>query len=119
LASSNIHNLTYTLILHPITACLSCLAVLCDLYGAKYDRWGTGPTALSVLAALVAFVSWVLDAVLFKIVKDEFVKSGFGALYGAPMWLPLLTSIILTCAVFYYQPCEKCRGHRCVSNVAH
>ena len=118
LASSNIHNLTYTLIFHPIsTACSSCLAVLCDLYGAK--RRGTGLTALSLLAALVAFISWVLDVVLFKIVKNEFVKSGFGAVYGTAMWLHLLTFIILTCAAFYHQLCGTCRGCRRVSHVAY
>jgi hypothetical protein len=96
--------------LHPIIACLAYLAVLCDLYGSKYNRWGAGTTAFSLLAALVAFVAFVLDEVLFTIVRDEFIKSGLGAIYGLAMWLSFLAFIFLTCAAFHYQPCGTCRG---------
>ena len=117
MASSNVHNLTYTLFLHPIIACLSCLTVLSDFYGARYDFWATYPTtmALSLLVVLVAFVALVLDMVLFTIVGNEFVKSGFGAIYGWAMWLTLLTVIILTSAAYHYIPCVSCRERRSVA----
>jgi len=114
LASSNVHNLTYTLILHPIVACLSCLAVLSDLFGTKYGCWVTyhATMTLSLLAVLVAFVALVLDMILFTIVGNEFVKSGFNASYGWAMWLFLLTVIILTSAAYHYLPCDRCRARR-------
>jgi len=72
--------------------------------------------ALSLLVVLVAFVALVLDMVLFTIVGNEFVKSGFGAIYGWAMWLTLLTVIVLTSAAYHYIPaCVSCRERRSVA----
>jgi hypothetical protein len=90
LTSSTIHNLTYTLILHPIAAGLSGLAVLFGLCGSDYNRSGTVLMALcSSLAALVTLIAWVLDMVLFSIARHEFRKLGFRSQYGNAIWLTL------------------------------
>lgn len=90
MSSSTIHNLTFTLILHPIAAGLSGLAVLFGLCGAEYHRSGTVLMALSSsLAALVTLVAFVLDMVLFGIARHEFRKSGWSSQYGNAIWLTL------------------------------
>ncbi|KAI9509170.1 pali-domain-containing protein [Russula earlei] len=88
LSSSTIHNLTFTLILHPIAAGLSGLAVMFGLCGSQYHRSGTVLMALSSsLAALVTLVAFVLDMVLFSIARHEFRKIGWSSQYGNALWL--------------------------------
>lgn len=90
MASSTIHNLTYTLILHPIAAALSAFAVLFGVCGSEYHRSGTVLMALcSSLAALVTLVAFVLDIVLFTIARHEFRKLGWSSEYGNAIWLTL------------------------------
>jgi len=90
LGSSTIHNLTFTLILHPIAAGLSGLAVLFGICGSEYHRAGTVLMALSSsLAALVTLVAFVLDIVLFSIARHEFRKFGWSSQYGNAIWLTL------------------------------
>jgi SUR7/PalI family len=90
LSSSTIHNLTYTLLLHPIAAGLSGLAVLFGLCGVGYHRSGTVLMALSSsFAALVTFVAFVLDLVLFSIARHEFRKFGWSSEYGNAIWMTL------------------------------
>jgi len=90
LSSSTIHNLTFTLILHPIAAGLSGLAVIFGVCGSEYHRTGTVLMALSSsLAALVTFVAFVLDIALFSIARHEFRKLGSSSQYGNAIWLTL------------------------------
>lgn len=90
LESSTIHNLTSTLILHPIAAGLSGLAVLFGICGSDYNRTGTVFMALFCsLAALVTLVAWVLDMVLWSIVRHETRKLGWSSQYGNAVWLTL------------------------------
>ena len=90
LTSSTIHNLTYTLILHPIAAGLSGLAVLFGICGSEYNRSGTVMMALSSsLAALVTLVAFILDLALFSIARHEFRKLGSTSEYGNAIWLTL------------------------------
>ncbi|KAI0305530.1 actin cortical patch SUR7/pH-response regulator pali [Multifurca ochricompacta] len=90
LASSSIHNLTYTLILHPVAAGLSGLALLFGLCGAGYHRSGTVLMTLSSsLAVLITLVAFVLDMVLFSIVRHEFRKLGWSSQYGNAIWMTL------------------------------
>ncbi|KAI0268630.1 hypothetical protein BC834DRAFT_932748 [Gloeopeniophorella convolvens] len=108
LASSTIHNLTDTLILHPIAAGLSGLAVLFGLCGASYHRSGTVFMALaSALATLVTLVAWIIDMVLFSIARHEFRESGWSSQYGNATWMTLgaLVALLLgfcssICGVF-------------------
>jgi hypothetical protein len=90
LSSSTIHNLTFTLILHPIAAGLSGLAVLFGLCGTEYHRSGTVLMALSSsLAVLVTLVAFILDMVLFSIARHEFRKFGWSSQYGNAIWMTL------------------------------
>ena len=87
------HNLTDTLILHPIAAGLAGLAVLFGLCGAAYHRSGTILMAIAALLAfLVTLVAWVIDMVLWGIVRhhvrDQTGSSG-SAQYGNANWLTL------------------------------
>jgi len=87
---SHLHTLTCTLILHPIAAGLSGLAVLFGLCGAEYHRSGTVLMALSSsLAALVTLVAFILDITLFSIARHEFRKFGWSAQFGNALWLTL------------------------------
>ena len=97
LSSSTVHNLTFTLILHPIGAALSGLAVIFGICGAEYHRSGTVLMALSSsLAALVTLVAFVLDLALFSIARHEFRKLGWSSDYGNAIWLTLGALVALT-----------------------
>jgi len=82
--------------------------VLFGLCGSDYNRSGTVLMALSSsLAALVTFVAFVLDMVLWSIVRREYRKLGFPAQYGNAVWLTLaaLAALVLgfctsTCGTF-------------------
>jgi hypothetical protein len=85
-----LHNLTRTLILHPIAAALSGLAFLFGLCGMSYHRSGTVMmTLLSCLALLVTFIAWVIDMVLFGIARNRYRDAGTSAQYGNANWLTL------------------------------
>ncbi|KAI0256183.1 actin cortical patch SUR7/pH-response regulator pali [Lactifluus subvellereus] len=100
LVSSTIHNLTSTLILHPIAAGLSGLAVLFGLCGAGYHRSGTVLMAVSsFFAALVTLVAFILDMVLFGIARHEFRKLGWPSQYGNAIWLTLGALVALACGL--------------------
>jgi len=84
------NNLTKVLILHPIAAGLAGLAFLFGLCGASYHRVGTIiMTLLSGLAALVTLVIFVIDMVLFGIVRHKYREEGVAANYGNANWLTL------------------------------
>ncbi|KAK7043787.1 hypothetical protein VNI00_008399 [Paramarasmius palmivorus] len=91
-----IHNLTAVLILHPIAAGLSGLAVLFGLCGAGYHRAGTVVmTLLSGLAAIVTLVVWVIDMVLFGIARNRIRDQGIPAQYGNANWMVLAPAVFL------------------------
>ncbi|KZT26848.1 pali-domain-containing protein [Neolentinus lepideus HHB14362 ss-1] len=102
------HNLTSTLILHPIAAGLSGLAFFFGLCGASYHRSGTVFMSLvASLAMLTTLVAWVLDMVLFGIARDRFRNEGVDAQFGNALWLTLgalvslfLGFILAGCGVF-------------------
>ncbi|KAI8993807.1 hypothetical protein BD414DRAFT_480500 [Trametes punicea] len=102
------HNLTISLILIPIAAGLSGIAVLFGLCGAGYHRVGTVfMTLTSALAFLVTLVVWVLEMVLFGVARDHMRDRGINATWGNANWLVLgaLVSLFLgffasLCGVF-------------------
>lgn len=103
-----IHNLTISLILHPIAAGLAGLALLFGLCGASYHRVGTIlMTLLSGIAGLLTLVVWVIDMALFGIVARRYRSQGIPAQYGNANWLTVgaLVALILgfcasACGVF-------------------
>lgn len=85
-----IHNLTYVLILYPIAAGISGLAFLFGLCGASYHRVGTiFMSLLAGLAMLVTLVAWVIDMVLFGIVKSRLHDQNIDAKWGNANWIGL------------------------------
>lgn len=96
LNSSVIHNLTATLILHPIAAGLSGLAVLFGLCGAGYHRAGTVFMSLTAaLAMLASLLAWIIDMALFGIARTQFRNEGWSAQYGNATWLTLAATVAL------------------------
>ncbi|TBU29523.1 pali-domain-containing protein [Dichomitus squalens] len=95
------HNLTFTLILIPIAAGLSALAVLFGLCGAAYHRAGTVlMTLVSALAFLVTLVAWVLEMVLFGIARDHMRNRNINATWGNANWMVLGALVALFIAFF-------------------
>ncbi|KAF9462289.1 hypothetical protein BDZ94DRAFT_1261529 [Collybia nuda] len=102
------HNLTKTLILHPIAAGLAGLAFLFGLCGASYHRVGTIlMTLLSGVAALATLLAFVIDMVLFGITRNRLRGQGMPAQYGNANWMVLgaLVALLLgfcasACGVF-------------------
>jgi len=110
-----IHNLTFVLILHPIAAALSALAVIFGLCGAAYSRLGTIFMSLSAaLATLVTLVAWVIDMVLWGIARNRIRSSGSSAQYGNANWLTLgaLIALILGFCAGTLGVCGRYRHRR-------
>jgi len=103
-----IHNLTFTLILHPIAAGLSGLALLFGLCGASYHRVGTIlMSLLSGLAGMITLSVWIIDMVLFGVTRHRYREQNIPAQFGNANWLTLgaLVALVLgfcasACGVF-------------------
>ncbi|KAI5119174.1 hypothetical protein M0805_000628 [Coniferiporia weirii] len=94
-----LHNLTKVLILHPVGAGLAGIAVLFGLCGAMYHRSGTVLMSLAALLAfLVTLIVWIIDMVLFGIVRDRIRNAGGTAQYGNANWLTLGALVSLALA---------------------
>jgi len=101
LSSMIIRNLTYTLILHPIAAGLSGLAVIFGLCGATYHRSGTVFMSLvSGLAFMCTLIAWVIDMVLWGIARNVLRDNGVNAQYGNANWLTLGALVALFIGFF-------------------
>ncbi|KAI0743768.1 pali-domain-containing protein [Daedaleopsis nitida] len=84
------HNLTFVLVLIPIGAGLSGLAVLFGLCGAGYHRVGTIlMTLVSALAFLITLIAWVIEMVLFGVARNHMNDRGLDAHWGNANWLVL------------------------------
>ncbi|TFK25247.1 pali-domain-containing protein [Coprinopsis marcescibilis] len=98
LNSNILHNLTKTLILHPIAAGLSGLAFFFGICGVGFNRVGTIFMALLAgLALLTCLVAWIIDMILFGIARQRNRDEGLWAQYGNANWLTLgaLVSLLL------------------------
>lgn len=98
LNSRILHNLTKTLILHPIACGLAGIAFAFGLIGAICHRSGTIlMTLIGGLAFLTTFVAWVIDMILFGIARQRYRNDGLWAQYGNANWLTLgaLVALIL------------------------
>lgn len=98
---ASLRGITYALILHPIAALLGAVTFgfamigLCSRVGATF---GTFTSSIMTLTVLVAFI---VDMVLFSILKNQLVLPPYNerqTMYGAGMWLTLaaLVSSIIT-----------------------
>lgn len=85
-----LHALTYTLILVPISAGLSGLALLFGICGAAHHRAGTVlMTITSMLAFVNALAGWVLSMVLFGITRKRLNEHAlpYEADFGNAEWI--------------------------------
>lgn len=83
-----LHNLTYALILHPIAGFLALLALVFGLLGAcAASRIATIFMALcSALGLIVTLVIFVIDMVLWNLVKNNARNGGVHATLGNANW---------------------------------
>jgi len=98
-----IHNLTFVLVLHPIAAALSGIAVLFGLCGASYSRIGTVLMSLSAaVATLLTLIVWIIDMVLWGIARNRIRHDGppgATAMYGNANWMTLGALVALMLGV--------------------
>ncbi|OWZ52006.1 hypothetical protein J007_02060 [Cryptococcus neoformans] len=95
-----LHNLTYAMILHPIAGFLALLALVFGLLGAcAASRVATIFMALcSALGLIVTLVVFVIDMVLWNIVKNHARDGGVQATLGNANWFTVaaLASLFLS-----------------------
>lgn len=82
LNTSVLHNLTYTMILHPIAGALALFAMIFGLLGVCIaSRTATVLMGVSAfLAAVVTLVVFVIDMVLWNILKNRIQAAGYQAM---------------------------------------
>jgi len=99
LNSSVLKNLTYILVLHPVAAALSFVAVVFGACGAfSYSRLGTiMMTLVSSLALFVTVIAFSIDMILWNIVRNQIRSdnSANTAKLGNANWLTLGALIAL------------------------
>ncbi|WRT70041.1 uncharacterized protein IL334_007035 [Kwoniella shivajii] len=105
LNSKVLHNLTYTLILHPIAAGIAFFALVFGIIAAAAaSRIATIFMALlSAFGALVTLVIFVIDMVLWNIIKDRINDAGGSAKLGNANWFTLgawaALSLAMCCSI--------------------
>lgn len=86
--STVLHNLTFALIIHPIAGFFAFVAVVFGLVGlAAASRVATIFMAIFVFfAGFLALVVFVIDMVLWNVVKDRIIDAGNTATLGNANW---------------------------------
>ncbi|CAG7847126.1 SubName: Full=Uncharacterized protein {ECO:0000313/EMBL:CCA75069.1} [Serendipita indica DSM 11827] len=96
----SLRSITYALVLHPISAFMSLITFgfatigLCSRAGAVFSTFSAG------LATLVTIVVFIVDVVLFSILKSQFHDSpydGRHTSYGPAIWMVL--AALIACLV--------------------
>ncbi|CAD6569171.1 MAG: hypothetical protein TREMPRED_005084 [Tremellales sp. Tagirdzhanova-0007] len=89
--STVLHNLTYTLVLHPIAGFFALLAFLSGILGAV-----AASRVSTIFMSIFAFIAWVItlvvfviDMVLWNVVKDRIDSAGGHASLGNANWFTL------------------------------
>ncbi|BEI84252.1 hypothetical protein CcaverHIS002_0408560 [Cutaneotrichosporon cavernicola] len=101
-----LHNLSKTLILHPIAGFLSFLAFVMGVIGvAAASRGATVMMAIfSFLGAMAGLVAFVIDMVLWNVLKNRVVEAGYHASLGIANWFTVAgvaAMILAMCASFF------------------
>lgn len=88
--TDTLYHLTYILVLYPVAAGLSGLAVLFGMCGAGYHRFGTiMMTLTAVLAGLCTTIAWVASTSLFGVARHKLNDAGIDAAWGNATWIAL------------------------------
>ncbi|KAL7424419.1 hypothetical protein Q5752_000102 [Cryptotrichosporon argae] len=92
-----LHNLTYTLILHPIAGGLGLLGFIFGLIGvAAASRAMTVLMALcTALGGFVGIVAFVIDMVLWSLLKNRISDAGYHATLGNANWFTIGGTVAL------------------------
>ena len=104
-----LHNLTYVLILHPIAGFFALVALVLGLLGiCAASRFLTVLMALvSGFAALITAVVFVIDMVLFNVLKNHIKDAGYNASLGNANWFTVAALAALALA-FCFSFCGAC-----------
>lgn len=102
LDSKILHNLSCTLILHPITGALALLAMLMGLIAVcAASRFATILMGLlAILGSIVGLVIFVIDMVLWNVLKNRLHNNNYEAKLGNANWLTLggvVALLLATC----------------------
>ena len=81
-----LHNLTYTMVLHPIAGFFAFVSLIMGVLGAAAaSRTATIMMAFfAFLGFLVALVVFVIDMVLWNVLKNRIVAAGYHASLVSP-----------------------------------
>lgn len=72
-----VHNVTATMILHPIAAVFALFAAIFGFCGAGYSRIGTILMSLcAALATLVTLIIWIIDMAFWGTVRNRIRATG-------------------------------------------
>jgi len=96
-------NITYALILHPVAAILSIITVALSVIGLGTRKAAVMATLTSTINFLCVFIVFVVDVVLFSILKTRFLdapEQGRSTSYGPALWITLASVIIAGVAVY-------------------
>ncbi|GMK56784.1 hypothetical protein CspeluHIS016_0306240 [Cutaneotrichosporon spelunceum] len=101
-----LHNLSKAMILHPIAGALSFVAFLLGVVGVgAASRLATILMAVfSFLGAMTGLVVFVIDMVLWNVLKNRVVDAGYHASLGIANWFTVaavISMILAMCASFF------------------
>lgn len=108
LNTTTVHNLTGTMILHPIAAAFALFAAIFGFCGAGYSRIGTILMSLcAALATLVTLVIWLIDMSFWGVVRNRIrdnAPAGTFAQYGnanceSSFLLPTSCTFLIECSL--------------------
>lgn len=88
---TGLHNLTYILILHPIAGFFGLLALIMGIIGVVgASRFSTILMSIfSFIAAVLTLIVFVIDMVLWNLVKKRINDAGYSAVLGNANWLTI------------------------------
>ncbi|ESK96822.1 hypothetical protein Moror_6618 [Moniliophthora roreri MCA 2997] len=105
---------TKGLILHPIAAGLSGIALLFGLCGVRSSSSGRGSSAMlalfSALADLTTLAAFAIDIAIFTIVRNRYRDAGIEAQWGNAIWITL-AAVVANLLGFCTGVCGICTGN--------
>ncbi|KAF9269790.1 pali-domain-containing protein [Marasmius fiardii PR-910] len=109
---NRLEDLSMALVLHPIAAGLGAIAVLFGVCGASYHRSGTVSMMLFAgLATLVSLAIWVIDIVMFLILRGKFRDENITSELGNAIWIALAAFLAFGVG-FICSFCGMCASYR-------
>ncbi|KAK7043785.1 hypothetical protein VNI00_008397 [Paramarasmius palmivorus] len=105
---------TKALILHPIAAGLSAIALLFGICGTRSGTSGRGSSAMlalfSALADLATLAAFAIDISIFTIARNRYQDRGISAQWGNAIWITL-AAVVANLLGFCTGVCGVCTGN--------